>query len=261
MAGAPGAERVCDGWFVERFQAATHPRSSPKAADRLAAAGIATELALPVVPTGWDYRAEPGATDRAFLTRAELSLSFRPGEFPSCRQLRVVLLCLERAPRGVDGFLAHGVELRHTTSALLVVIVGLSGGCRGRPDFRSMQPSAGVLVVSQFTVALAQAGGTQRRVVGQPGQFAKLMGVDPMRKHRMVRQRAQPTPIAPRTALRFDALPQPGLLDQQPPDGNATAARTVQLRPFSHAAPLLECSHSKPVRALHAPTAEPSELS
>src|SRR6266545_2657747 len=160
MAGAPGAERGCDGWFVERFQAATHPRSSPKAADRLAAAGIATELALPVVPTGWDYRAEPGATDRAFLTRAELSLSFRPGEFPSCRQLRVVLLCLERAPRGVDGFLAHGVELRHTTSALLVVIVGLSGGCRGRLDFRSMQPSARVLVVSQFTVALAQAGGT-----------------------------------------------------------------------------------------------------
>src|SRR6266545_2572174 len=40
------------------------------------------------------------------------------------------------------------------------------------------------------------------------------MSVDPMRKHRMVRQGAQPTPIAPRTALRFDALPQPGLLDE-----------------------------------------------
>jgi hypothetical protein len=205
---------VCDGWFVEGFQAAAHPCSSAKAADRLAAAGIAAELALPVVPTGRDDRAEPGATDRAFLTCAEFSASFRPGDFPSCRQLRVVLLCLERAPERVDGCLAHRVQLGSTTPALLVVIVGFSGRGRSRPDLRSLQPSTGVLVASQFAVAFTQAAGAKRRVGSQPGSFAKLMGVDPMRNDRMVCQGAQPTPIAPRTALSLDARPQPGLVDE-----------------------------------------------
>jgi len=36
--------------------------------------------------------------------------------------------------------------------------------------------------------------------------------------------------------------PRPPQQQQQPDDGNATATRTVHLRPFLHAAPLRECS-------------------
>jgi hypothetical protein len=211
----PGAGRGgAAAGFIKRCQGAARPRSSAKAADRLAATALAAELARPVVPTRGNDRAEPGATDRAFLARAVLSVCFRPGGSLSCRQLGVVLLCLERAPPGFQGFLAHGVQLRGTTSALLVVIAGFSGGGRAPQDLRSMQPTTRVLVASELAVAFAHAAGAHRRVGRQPGEVPKLVGVDPMRKHCVVRQGAQPSPIAPRTALSFDARPQPGLVDE-----------------------------------------------
>jgi hypothetical protein len=211
----PGAGRGgAAAGFIKRCQGAAHPRSSAKATDRLAATTLAAQLARPVVPTRGNDRAEPGAADRTFLARAVLSVCLRPGDSLSCRQLGGVLLCLERAPPGFQGFLAHGVQLRGTTSALLVVIAGFSGGGRGRQDLRSMQPTTRVLDASELAVAFAQAAGAQRRIGRQPGEVPKLVGVDPMRKHRVVRQGAQPSPIAPRTALSFDARPQPGLVDE-----------------------------------------------
>jgi hypothetical protein len=49
---------------------------------------------------------------------------------------------------------------------------------------------------------------------------------------------------------------------EQPDEGNATATKTVHLRPCFHAAPSWDAARSEtPARTLHAPTAEPSEFS
>lgn len=189
---------------------AAHLSSSTKAADPLPAAGIAAILALPVVPTGRNDGTEPDAADRALRASAEFPVVLRPGDLAGRRQLGIVPLGLQRAPECLGGLPAHGIEMRHATPPLLVVVVCLSGGCRGQEDLGSMQPSTRALFERKLPVTLAQVHRAHRRIAAQPGQFAKLGGVDLMRADRVVRQRTQTVPTAPGTALSADVFPEHG---------------------------------------------------
>src|ERR671910_2156836 len=153
------------------FEGVAHPCPRAKAAERLATAGVAAVPSLPIVPTGWCDRAEPGATDRTFDAGAACSASCRPGDLPSCRELGVVAFGSERAPERFDGLVAHGVQVLDTASALVVVVVGFPGCGPGYAHFRSVQPLSRLLLAGPFAVAFAQLPGAQRRVGGQPGQL------------------------------------------------------------------------------------------
>src|SRR5918995_6712860 len=136
------------------FEGVAHPCPRAKAAERLATAGVAAVLSLPIVPTGWCDRAEPGATDRTFDAGAACSASSRPRDLASCREFGVVTFGTKRAPERFDGLVAHGVQVLHTTPAPVLVVVGFPGCRPGHPDLRSVQPLTRILLVGKLAVAV-----------------------------------------------------------------------------------------------------------
>ena len=93
----------------------------------------------------------------------------------------------------------------NATPALLIVVVRLAADGRRREALGLMRPLRRVLLANALAVAIAQVRRAQRCVRGQTGEVTRLIAIHLMRSHRVVGQRAQPLPTAPRALLSLDA--------------------------------------------------------